>query len=160
MFNIILAIDENYGIGKNNSLPWYCSRDLKHFKNLTIGNIIIVGRKTWQSMPQEKILKNRNVIVISSSPEKLKGVYVCSSLQSALNSAYENRFKSQEILVVGGASIYKDALQHEDLNCIHITYIHGKYDCDTFVNMYHYLSKFKKTETQIYEDCTICKYSK
>ena len=63
-FDVIIAIDQNYGIGKNNSIPWRCPEDLQLFKNKTQNSIIIVGRKTAQSLP---FLKNRTVYCVSTS---------------------------------------------------------------------------------------------
>lgn len=161
MFNIILAIDENYGIGKNNTIPWKCTTDMEFFKSKTINNILIVGRKTWESMPQQKILENRTVIVISTSYIS-KDVHIVNSFNTALNLAYSLK-TTQEIFVIGGAQIYSEAFQHNDLNHLYVTYIHGTFECDTFLNALNFtktLGKLKILHCNYYNDCTIVCHSK
>ena len=133
MFNLIIAVDESYGIGKNNVLPWKCSDDLKFFKSTTKGHILIVGRNTWTHMPQSLILKDRNVIVVSTTLTNSCGVQIATSLDDALQIAYAYQFKTQEIYVIGGLQLYKDAFLHHDLHVLYITYIDGIHDCDTYV---------------------------
>ena len=162
MFGLILAVDENYGIGKNNSLPWNCKVDLRHFKNVTVGNILIVGRKTWMSLPQKTILKNRNVIVVSNTLDhSTLGVVIAQSLHEALNIAYESKFKDQQVFVIGGAKLFEEAILRDDLHMLYITHIKGIYDCDTSVSfLQKELHKFTKKISTFYEDCSIDKYIK
>lgn len=128
-FSIIVAIDEKGGIGKNNTLPWHLPADLKHFKEFTTGGTVIMGRNTWESIPEKfRPLPNRLNIVLTGNlnyhvPE---GVKLASSLDGALAIAEGNTF------VIGGAKVFEDAIRHESCSELIITKIDGDFNCDTF----------------------------
>lgn len=131
-FDIILAADEGHGIGKNNELPWKIPEDLKYFAQMTKNKSVIMGRKTFESIG--KPLPNRENIVLSRNSYKTEqGVIVSASFEEALAVA------SLEIIVIGGAEIYKIATAFEGCNKIYITKIKGKFDCDVF---FHVPKKF------------------
>ena len=144
MFNIILACDDNYGIGKNNSLPWNFKKDMEYFKGITSSNIslkktiVIMGRNTMESLPK-KHLPNRINIVVSNTLDKKENVNICNTFQKALDTAYKMNGKySNFIWVIGGAQIYQEAFNHRDLNEVHYTFIESttrnEFNCDTFIN--------------------------
>lgn len=84
MISIIVAIAENYAIGKDNRLLWHISEDLKRFKRLTTGNTIIMGRKTWLSLPKRP-LPNRLNVVLTKNPKKCsEGCVMVDSIEAAL----------------------------------------------------------------------------
>ena len=123
--NLIVAIDENNGIGKNNQLPWYLPADLKHFKVLTMGHPIIMGRKTFDSI--EKPLPNRQNIIISRQTDlKIEGADVVHSLQGAIELCNNQ----EEVFIVGGSQIFEQAmpLAHK----LYLTIIHHTFDADTY----------------------------
>jgi dihydrofolate reductase len=123
--NLIVAIDEKNGIGKNNLLPWYLPADLKHFKTITTGHPIIMGRKTFDSIG--KALPNRRNIVISrQSGLKIPGIELCSSL----NDAIELCKVENDVFVIGGAQIFEQALPLA--NVLYLTIIHEDFDADVF----------------------------
>ena len=101
---IIVAYTSNLIIGKDNSIPWHISDDLKRFKKLTTGNAIIMGRKTFESLGS-KPLPNRTNIVISSKFNTSNSVTVYKNLIEALNN-----HKNEKIFLIGGYSIYKEGL--------------------------------------------------
>ena len=101
---IIVAYTNNLLIGKDNSIPWHISDDLKRFKKLTTGNVIIMGRKTFESLGS-KPLPNRTNIVISSKFNTSNSVTVYKNLIEALNN-----HKNEKIFLIGGYSIYKEGL--------------------------------------------------
>ncbi|OFZ31553.1 MAG: hypothetical protein A2622_02930 [Bdellovibrionales bacterium RIFCSPHIGHO2_01_FULL_40_29] len=132
----IVAVSENGVIGKNNQLLWHFSEDLTYFKKRTTGKIMIMGRKTYDSIG--KPLPKRFHIVVSreshsSSPENVQYV---SSLQEAYTVA-EKLISSggwpEEVMIVGGGQIYKDTLP--DTNFIYITRIPGHFDGDTYYDL-------------------------
>jgi len=133
-FAIIVAIDQKGGIGKDGDLAWKLSADLKYFKKTTIGagnNAVIMGRKTWDSIPAKfRPLAGRLNVVISRQPDLPlpAGVKLANSLTSALElcQACEQSF------VIGGGTIYAEALQHSDCNQVYLTAVHATFDCDTF----------------------------
>lgn len=123
MITIIAAMSENFVIGKDNKLPWNLPEDLKRFKNLTNGYPIIMGRKTFHSLP--KILPNRKHIVLSNNkkfnpPEE---VSVYSSIHEILALPYKDMF------VIGGGEIYNLFMNYADK--IELTFVRGKYEGDT-----------------------------
>ncbi|HNB24805.1 MAG TPA: dihydrofolate reductase, partial [Candidatus Melainabacteria bacterium] len=114
---IVVAADLDNGIGKDNSLPWRIPGDMKFFQSLTTGrtgdskNAIIVGRKTWESIPEKRRpLKDRLNIILTRKTEldAPEGVLVCSSLESALEKL--KNIPHERCFVIGGAQIYKEAL--------------------------------------------------
>lgn len=123
---------ENRTIGRNNSLPWHLSEDLKYFKRTTMGNCIIMGRKTWESIG--RALPGRTNIVISSNPGfKAEGARVVGSLDEATNLAKSISIidGSEESFIIGGAGLYKEALPHAQR--FHLTRVHAEVDGDTFL---------------------------
>ncbi len=125
LISIIVAMANNRVIGKNNKLPWYLPADLQHFKKLTLRKTIIMGRLTWESLPG--LLPQRKHIVITRNKDyKAEQVKRASSLKKAIEKAKQDR----EIMIIGGASIYKEALQIADR--LYLTYIDAPFDGDTF----------------------------
>lgn len=104
MVNIIVATTEDYLIGSGNKLPWHLPSDLKHFKELTTGNVVIMGRKTFESI--SKPLPNRtNVIITRNKEYKAEGCVIFNSLSEAIIT-----YSNHEIFIIGGGEIYKEAL--------------------------------------------------
>jgi dihydrofolate reductase len=125
---LIAAVAENNCIGTTGQLPWYLPEDLKHFKALTTGNTVLMGRKTWESIPETfRPLPNRHNIVITRQHDYPvpKGVDVCASPEEALT-----KFGGETIFVIGGAEIYVHMLNRADT--LHITHVHRTVDGDTF----------------------------
>lgn len=123
--NLIVAVDENNGIGKNNKLPWHLPADLKHFKTLTSGHPIIMGRKTLDSIG--KALPNRQNIVISRKPGlMIPGADVVDSIGKAVELC-----KTEEnIFIIGGAQIFEQSIPLAHF--LYLTVIHFNFDADTF----------------------------
>ena len=151
--SIIVAIDENGLIGKRNGLPWKLPADLKHFKTLTSGHTVIMGRKTYDSIG--KPLPNRTNIVVSRSDDlRIDGCIIVKSPEEALKASLEN----QEIFVIGGAEIYRQFLPLAQT--IYMTEIHNKFDGDIFFPTIDY-DEWKEKERQDFEadDMNLYKYS-
>ena len=122
---IIAAVGENNALGKDNKLIWHLSDDLKHFKNLTKGHYVIMGRKTFESMP--KALPNRTNVVISRQKDYVaENAQVVDSLEAALALAQED----DRPFIIGGGEIYSQALAFAD--CIELTRVHDDFEADTF----------------------------
>lgn len=138
-FSIIAAIDENNGIGKNGNIPWLNTyNDLSYFKEITLNcesksreNVIIMGKNTWNSLP-EKPLPNRINIIISSTLESSCNYNVYSSLDKALKSLINIYEKINLIYIIGGQELYKEAISHPKCDKLYITQIPGIYECDKF----------------------------
>lgn len=143
-FSIIVAMDSARGIGKNGTLPWHLKGDLRYFKAITTTtrqadkqNAVIMGRKTWDSLPEHfRPLPGRlNVVVTRNKDLDVpEGVWKASSLQDALTQIGEGGEKSpiESVYVIGGAQIYAQAVQHPQCRQIYLTRIDGAFDCDTF----------------------------
>lgn len=123
--SIVVAVSENNAIGKDNQLLWHLPADLKHFKEITSGNTIIMGRKTYDSVGRP--LPNRRNIVITRSTElQMPNVEVVNTLEAALSLCEDEN----EVFIIGGAEIYKHALQFT--NRIYLTTVHQTYGADVF----------------------------
>lgn len=121
---IIAALARNYVIGRGNRLPWHLPDDLRHFKRLTLGRPIIMGRRTWESLPG--LLPERTHIVVTRDPKyQANGAVVVRSLDQALAAA-----GGEEALVVGGAQLYALALPRA---CrLNLTLVEAEIEGDAF----------------------------
>ena len=108
-YSIIAAVGKNNELGKDNRLIWHLPNDLKFFKKVTSGKTIIMGRRTFESLP--RMLPNRHHIVLSSSNEFPEEVEVYNSLEDLLQSL---NGRDEEIFVIGGASVYKLFIDYAD----------------------------------------------
>jgi dihydrofolate reductase len=131
MIIAILATDKNNGIGLNNSLPWHLPEDLKYFKKITSNNTIIMGRKTFESIG--KALPNRRNVVITrnenwSHPDVTAYSDIMECLSKETDLSCNN---TKNVYIIGGAEIYKSALQYSDQ--LLITRIDKEFQCDTFI---------------------------
>ena len=126
MLHIIAAVAENNIIGSSNRLIWHISEDMKHFRELTSGHPVIMGRKTYESIG--KPLPNRFNIILSRDPRfQAPGCACVASLKEAIAVASEN---DENYFVIGGGDVYRQALPEADT--IYLTKIHRKYEGDTF----------------------------
>jgi len=125
VINLIVAFDENYIIGDQGKLIWYCPEDLKHFKSITTNNIVVMGRKTFESIG--KPLPNRINIVLSRNVISHPGVISMNSIQDVLNF-YKER-ANNELFIIGGAEIYRQFYPYIDR--MYITRIHKAFMGDT-----------------------------
>ena len=122
--SIIVAIAKNHTIGKDNKLLWHMPNDLKHFKDTTSGHTVIMGRKTFDSVG--KPLPKRRNIVITRQAISIEGCEVVDSLQAAVALCKAE----DEVFIVGGAEIYRQAIPLTDR--IYLTIIDHEFDGDTF----------------------------
>ena len=121
---IIVIVDQNNGIGKNNQLLVHMPADLKHFKKLTVGHPVIMGRKTFESIG--KPLPQRRNIVITTQDIEIEGCEVVHSVEDALNIC-----EGEELIsIIGGATIFEQSLSL--VNTLHLTCIHHTFEADTF----------------------------
>ena len=104
--NLIVNTSENWGIGKDGNLLQYLKPDMKFFRETTSGGVVIMGRKTLETFPNGKPLKNRLNIVISANPEYVcEGAIICASPEEALKAA--SGYPDYSVFVIGGSSIYE-----------------------------------------------------
>jgi dihydrofolate reductase len=129
---IIVAMDANRGIGKNNDLMWHLPADMKFFKDKTTDNIVVMGRKNYESIPEKyRPLPNReNVILTRNKDFKAEGCIVLHSIEEVLKH-YENE-EDRTMFIIGGGEIYKEALKKDIVDEMYITKVNKSYDADTF----------------------------
>ena len=122
--SIIAALARQRVIGLNNTLPWHLPEDLKHFRALTMGHHIVMGRKTYESLGC--LLPGRTTVIVSRSRDyAIPGAFVADSLKSALALCGDD----DEVFVIGGAQLYRDALALA--NRLYLTEIDADFPGDT-----------------------------
>lgn len=114
MISIIAAVDRRMGIGYRNQLLFWLPNDLKRFKTLTIGNTVIMGRRTYESLPKGALPHRRNVVLTSREGAAYPGTECFPSLQEALHSCPPG----EQVYIIGGASVYRQALELADTLCL------------------------------------------
>ena len=187
-FSIVVATDTNGGIGNINldfeyRLPWNCPTDMKFFKQLTTNSAIIMGKNTFLTLPNTcNGLKNRyNIVLSHCKDDELKNtsVYKANSINDALNHCLEKNFS--KVFVIGGSSVYNQALEHPNLETIYWNIIPEKYrtlpstihfsanfietmsnynmehTCIDDINCYKFTSKLKETNSEEMQYLNICK---
>tara|TARA_A100001015_G_scaffold317413_1_gene434329 strand:- start:2551 stop:3078 length:528 start_codon:yes stop_codon:yes gene_type:complete len=142
--HIIVALDQSNGIGKDNQIPWHLPADLKYFKDITstvsnpsLKNVVIMGRKTWDSIPDKyKPLSSRINVVISRQQDKVlpDGVRLKHSLTEAIDSSRNDSVES--IFIIGGGQLYKEAMALGLCKTLYITKVLDSFECDTFFPEY------------------------
>jgi dihydrofolate reductase len=138
MITIIAAISTNNALGKDNDLIWYLPADLKRFKKTTTGHHILMGRNTFESIG--KPLPNRTTIIITRNESYFKdGCLIASSLEEAIELAKED----EQIFIIGGAQVYKYAIENNIVDTLDITLVHHKFEADVF---------FPKIDLKIWEE--------
>ena len=123
----IVVIAENSAIGKNNDLLCHLPADLKHFKELTMGHTIIMGRRTFESLPKGALPCRENIVVTRNADYQAAGAVVCHSVDEALQKAS----MPGERFIIGGAQLYAATIDKVDM--LHLTELHASFaDADTF----------------------------
>lgn len=126
MISIIVAVSDDWGIGKKNELLWHIPEDMRRFKKLTMGKCVIMGKKTWESLPK-KPLPGRKNIVLTDVP----GEYIdCSETAYSIEDALRKCDKDEEVFVIGGGSIYRQLMTVADR--LYITHVHRKAPADVY----------------------------
>ena len=127
MITIIAAIAKNNALGKDNDLIWYLPGDLKRFKKTTTGHHLLMGRNTFESIG--KPLPNRTSIIITRNEKYFKdGCLVANSLEEAVELAKED----DQIFIIGGAQVYKYAMENNIGDTLDITLVHHEFEADVF----------------------------
>ncbi len=127
--NIIVAVDQNWAIGNKNELLVNIPKDKKFFREMTIGKVVVMGRKTLESFPNGMPLAGRTNIVLTRNQDyKVKGAVVVHSVQELLTQL--ERYDSEDIYVIGGGKVYELLLPYCDT--AHVTKIEHTYAADTY----------------------------
>ena len=126
MVSIVVAVADNRVIGQQGELPWHLPADLRHFKTLTLGHPIVMGRRTYDSIGRP-LPKRRNIVVTRQLDWTAPGCEVAHTLTEALDLA---RQTDEEVFVIGGGEIYREALPGADV--VHLTEVHHDFEGDAF----------------------------
>lgn len=143
--SIIVAIAANYAIGKDNDLLWHISKDLKRFKKLTQGHFIVMGKKTFYSLPVRPLKNRTNLVVTDIEGEHIDGCVMAYSIEDAISKMDPDN----ENFIIGGGSIYKQFIPLADK--MYITRVNKIFDADTFFPEFS-LNEWKLTENINVED--------
>ena len=126
MISIIVAVSEDLGIGKDNELLWHIPEDLKRFKRLTLGNAVIMGKRTWESLPKKPLPGRKNIVLTDIPRECIN----CSITAYSIDDALSKCDKDEEVFVIGGGSIYRLFLPVAGR--LYITHVHKKATADVY----------------------------
>ena len=121
--SIIACVGKNLELGRNNDLIWHLPGDLKYFKKMTLGKTVVMGRKTFESLP--KILPKRRNIILQSKKEKIDGAIVANSVEMVLEM-----IQNEDTFIIGGASIYQAFLKYADK--LYLTEVDAEGDADVY----------------------------
>lgn len=125
--SIIAAVADNNAIGKANNLPWHLPADLKHFKELTTGHAIVMGKRTFKSLPNGPLPNRKNIVLTSIMSEGVnEGYFEADSLEDALFLCEHE----EKVFIIGGATVYRQCIDKVD--SMYITWIHKEFTADTF----------------------------
>ena len=126
MISIIAAISEDCGIGKNNDLLWNIPEDLKRFKRLTLGKTVIMGRKTWESLPRKPLPGRENIVITDVQGETIQNAVTAYSIEDALSKCEDDK----DIFIIGGGSIYRQFMPLAGR--LYITHVHKSVPADIY----------------------------
>ena len=126
MISIIVAVSEDLGIGKDNELLWHISEDLKRFKRLTSGNAVIMGKKTWESLPRKPLPGRKNIVLTDDPEEVIENALTAYSIDDALGRCG----KEEDIFIMGGGSVYRQFIPLADR--LYITHVHKRSPADVY----------------------------
>lgn len=153
-FSCVVAVADNGGIGKENRLPWHLKGDMKFFSHLTSTvategkqNAVIMGRNTWESIPKKyrPLPRRLNIVLSRKMSEPPEGAVLCSSLQDALDRLRSAPYTDtvEKVFVIGGATVYEEAMLHHQCYRLYITHIYKDFECDV---------KFPEFDKRIYKE--------
>lgn len=160
--NLIVAVDKNWAIGYQNKLLVSIPADMRFFRDETSNKVVIMGKNTLESFPSGQPLKNRvNIVIALEKDYKVKDAITVYSIEEALEEA--KKYKSEDVYVIGGASIYRQMLPFCDI--AHITKIDYAYQADTYFPNLDEMEDWvlaEETEEQTYYDLTytFCRYER
>ncbi len=127
--NLIVAVDKNWAIGKNNKMMWSIPGDMRFFREKTTGNVVVMGRKTLESFPGGAPLKNRiNIVLTKERGYRAPGAEVVHSMEEL--KSLLGKYDKEEIFVIGGESVYRQLLP--DCDTAYVTKIDHVYEADTY----------------------------
>lgn len=128
---LIVAIGKNREIGKNNDLLWHLPRDMRFFKETTVGHAVVMGRKNWDSIPKRfrPLTDRRNILLTRNTSFQVDGAEVVHTIDEAYALCHKNK---ETCFIIGGAQVYDLALNSGKVEELFITHVDESFDADTF----------------------------
>jgi len=160
--NCIVAVDKNWAIGYQNKLLVRIPEDQRFFRETTTGKVVILGRKTLETFPEGKPLKNRiNIVITTKKDYRADDAIVVNSIEEALAEAA--RYSSEDVFVIGGDSVYRQMLSY--CNVAYVTRIDHEYQADTYfpnLDLMDDWALVEQSEERSYQDLTyrFCRYER
>ncbi len=127
--SIIVAIAKNHAIGKDNQLLWHIPADLKRFKKLTTGHTIVMGKRTFESLPIRPLPNRRSIVITDIAGEEIEGCTMAFSIAEAIEKMDDDK----ENFIIGGGSVYRQFLPIADQ--LYLTIVQKDFDADTFLEI-------------------------
>lgn len=162
--NVIAAVDKNWAIGYQGELLMHIAEDMKFFRKMTTGKVVIMGRATLESFPDKKPLKNRiNIVITKNTEYEADGAVLVHTIEEAIEQAKQYAKETKDIFVIGGGSIYQQMLPFCDK--AYITCIEKEFEADTYFpnlhkdNAWQLVQKGETLESQGISYC-FCTYEK
>lgn len=141
IISIIVAIAQNNAIGLNNKLLWHLSDDLKRFKRLTEGHTIVMGKRTYYSLPKRPLANRRNVVITDIPGEIIEGCVMAYSIEDAIDKME----KGTENFIIGGGMVYSQFLPLADR--LYLTVVHKNFEADTYFDAINF-NEWKETSRE------------
>ena len=164
---LIVATGKNREIGKDNDLIWHLPKDMKFFRETTSGHIVLMGRKNWESIPPKyrPLVNRENIVLTRNSSYKTEGAAVFNDFEKAI-ATYSSKSEDRTFFIIGGAEIYKLALEKGIIDEMYITHIDENFEADAYfpeINFQDWKNEIilehQKDERNIY-DFVVKKYTK
>lgn len=125
--SIVAALADDYAIGYKKKLPWNLPADMKHFKNLTTGHTVVMGKRTFESLPNGPLPNRTNIVLTTMLSEGVvEGYFEADSLEDAL----ELCSNVEQVFVIGGAAVYQQCM--DSVDSMYLTWVHGDFKADTY----------------------------
>ena len=130
--SLIVAMDRNRGIGKNNDLMWHLPSDMRFFKETTLGHVVVMGRKNYESIPEKyrPLPKRENAVLTRNKSYVADDCKVFHSLEECLK--YYEAEEDRKVFIIGGGEIYRQALEMNAVDEMYISHINHSFGADTF----------------------------
>lgn len=145
--SLIVAVAQNYVIGKDNNLVWHLPADMNYFKKTTLGHHIVCGRKNYLSIPKKfrPLVDRTNIVLTRNNDFYEEGIVVLNDIESAIDYAKKNN--ETELFVIGGGEIYKQYLNAGLIDKMYITWVKANFDGDTYFPTFDF-PKWKKVSSE------------
>ena len=142
-FSLIACINYKFALGKNGKLLYHIKSDLMNFKRMTQDNAVIMGRKTFDSLPNGALKNRVNIVITNDRSFKADNVIIVHSVEDAMRIC-EERYPNLECFVIGGGKIYEEFLIRNVVNTIYLTIVHDDLDGDTHFPIFTQNDSFKE----------------